>query len=155
MPPVVDLMSALQKSLAHARKAIPGKSRPAKPRKLRKTEDGETYCDAATVHVDARYPFEEVLSFLKETRGELTWSAKDLADSLKISFGEARHVLSLFELQGYVKRSSDKSQWITTLNGESVSNSTQRHFTIVRVKAALGKLEERIKELNSDRKASG
>ncbi len=96
-------------------------------------------------------PLAEVLSFLKETRGAISWTDRDMASSLKITAATAKQVLVILELQGYVKKSADaESSWLTTLNGESLSGSITPRFTSGKVKHALSSLAERIKKLNAD-----
>jgi predicted DNA-binding transcriptional regulator len=97
---------------------------------------------------------QEALSFLKETRGVITWTVEDMARSLKISQLEARQIIVILELQGYVKPALDDEGWLTTLDGETVSGSKIPRFTPERMKAALGVLEERIKANNRDRNAA-
>jgi predicted ArsR family transcriptional regulator len=47
---------------------------------------------------------EAALSFLKDTKGALTWPAKEMAETLKIGRREAEQVLQFLEAQGYVQR---------------------------------------------------
>jgi hypothetical protein len=97
---------------------------------------------------------QEALSFLKETRGVITWTVEDMARSLKISQPEAHQTIVILELQGYVKPALDDEGWLTTLDGETVSGSKIPRFTPERMEAALGVLEERIKANNRDRNAA-
>ena len=105
---------------------------------------------------------EAALSFLKDTKGTLTWSARDLADTLKINRREAQQVLAFLQAQGYVQparrgepahqkgfaRSAD--QWITTPAGETVSGAKPPRFTRESVEQALVALQNRIKQSNKD-----
>ena len=59
-------------------------------------------------------PAEAALSFLKDTKGTLTWSVRDLADSLRISRHGAQQVLPFLEAQGYVQRAKGKDEWLTS-----------------------------------------
>ena len=94
------------------------------------------------------------LSFLKQTRGMLSWTPKDLQTSLLATPPEAREVLGLLELQGYVKKSHEKSEeWLTTLNGEAVSGSKPPRFSRESVEKALASLRERIEQANQGRQA--
>src|ERR1700730_15998896 len=69
-------------------------------------------------------------SFLKETKGLLTWTPDDLAKSLKISVAEGKQVLAALEMQGYIKpHGRDRDQWLTTLAGETVSGAKSPRFT--------------------------
>src|SRR4051812_21148115 len=46
------------------------------------------------------------LSFLKDTKGVLTWSIQDLAKSLEISSREAEQAIAFLQAQGYVQPAS-------------------------------------------------
>src|ERR1700732_2839900 len=82
-------------------------------------------------------PADAALSFLKDTKGKLTWSVSDLADTLKISRGDAEQVIALLAAQGYVKRAGGANEWMTTPAGESVSGAKPSHFTRERVDQAI------------------
>jgi hypothetical protein len=99
-------------------------------------------------------PAEAALSFLKDTKGTLTWSARDLADSLKISPREAAQVLSVLRAQGYAHPASTKDQWLTTPAGETVSRAKPPRFTRERVEQALADLQARIQQNNKDPNSS-
>src|ERR1041384_583836 len=62
--------------------------------------------------VPPKVPVTAVFSFLKDTRGAVTWTADDLARTLKVKKHEAEKVLSVLELQGYVHRSGE-DEWLT------------------------------------------
>jgi hypothetical protein len=104
-------------------------------------------------------PAEAALSFLKDTKGALTWSTSDLAASLNINGREAQQVLALLQAQGYVqpankKQSSRNSdQWLTTPAGETVSGAKPPRFTRESVEQALDALKERIQQTNKDRQS--
>ena len=51
------------------------------------------------------------MSFLKETRGLLTWTIKDLQKSLLIGATQAREVIAALGLQAYVKRAENPLEW--------------------------------------------
>jgi hypothetical protein len=93
---------------------------------------------------------EAALSFLKETKGLLTWSAADLANSLKIARPEAEKVIALLGAQGYVKPASEAHQFITTPAGEAVSGAKPPRFTPENVELALEALADRIQQLNKE-----
>jgi hypothetical protein len=99
-------------------------------------------------------PVEEVMSFLRQTRSALTWSEKEMADSLNISKTEASRVIGLLEMQGYVKRSSADNSWMTTIDGETVSGSKTPRFDRGRVEKALADFKVRIAAVNRDRRAA-
>lgn len=96
-------------------------------------------------------PIAAVMSFLKETRGLLTWAVKDLQKSLLITAAQAHQVIAALELQGYIKQSEDNpEEWLTTLNGEAVSGSKPPRFTREGVEKALASMRERIEQINKD-----
>jgi hypothetical protein len=97
---------------------------------------------------------EAALSFLKDTKGELTWSAKDVSDVLKIPKREAEQVIRLLEAQGYAQRTHQPGEWMTTPAGESVSGAKPPRFTRDSVEQAIDALQERMKEANKDGKAA-
>jgi ubiquitin len=102
-------------------------------------------------------PLEAVLSFLKETKGALTWSTSDLTNSLKISRGDADRTIALLRAQGYVGASdqeSKKDRWLTTLSGEIVSGSKNPRFLPDSVKDALDALKKEISRNNMDKSAT-
>jgi hypothetical protein len=94
-------------------------------------------------------PVAAVLSFLKETRGLTTWPARLMADTLKINLKDAKQIISILELQGYVKP-APKDEWMTTIAGESVSGSKPPRYTRKRIDDALASLHSRIAEANRD-----
>ena len=91
-------------------------------------------------------------SFLKETKGLLTWTPSDLAKSLKINPAEAKQVLAALEMQGYIKPHG-RDEWLTTLAGETVSGAKTPRFTPESIEEALAALRSRIKLVNQDSKA--
>jgi len=101
----------------------------------------------------ASIPAEAALSFLKDTKGALTWSADDLARSLKIGRREAQQVIPFLEAQGYAQRTKQKDEWMTTPAGESVSGAKEPRFTRESVQQAVTALKERTNLLNEDRRS--
>src|SRR5258706_7093903 len=99
-------------------------------------------------------PAEAALSFLKDTKGALTWTTRDLADTLKIKRREAEQALALLEAQGYVQPARGaKDQWITTPAGETVSGAKTPRFTRESVEQSLDALRNRIQQNNKNRQA--
>jgi hypothetical protein len=94
-----------------------------------------------------------VMSFLKDTRGLVTWTARDLAETLNIASAEATKVLTILAMQGYVKETENGREWLTTSAGEAVSGSKLPHFSPERVEKALNQLKERIVAVRKDFKA--
>src|SRR6267143_4140270 len=101
-------------------------------------------------------PAEAALSFLKDTKGALSWTARDLANALKINRREAEQALAFLQAQGYVQPARQKGsahsagQWITTPAGETVSGAKPPRFTRASVDQALAALKNRIKQSNKD-----
>jgi DNA-binding transcriptional regulator YhcF (GntR family) len=100
----------------------------------------------------ASVPAAEALSFLRDTRGLSTWAIRDAAKTLNVSFAEAKRVIAILELQGYVKASSH-NEWMTTIAGEEVSDSKPPRFTRERIEQALSNFRNRIAQVNADKKA--
>ena len=48
-----------------------------------------------------------VLSFLKDTRGAVNWSAKDLWEWLKLDTKQAQQILAILEMQGYIAKDDE------------------------------------------------
>jgi DNA-binding transcriptional MocR family regulator len=97
---------------------------------------------------------EAALSFLKDTKGALTWTPRDLAESLKISRREAEQALPLLEAQGYVQPArGKKGEWITTPAGETVSGAKAPRFSRESVEKSLAELKNRIQQNNKNRQA--
>jgi hypothetical protein len=98
-------------------------------------------------------PAAAVMSFLKDTRGLLTWTTRDLAETLGIPASEAAKVITIMEMQGYVKAAEGAREWFTTPAGQTVSGSKLPHSTPERVAAALAALKERIAAARKDFKS--
>ena len=96
-------------------------------------------------------PAEAALSFLKDTKGLVTWSARDLAAALHVSRPQADEIAAVLEAQGYVKRHGE--EWITTPAGTSVSGAKQPRFTPDSVNQALDALTSRMAAANKNPKA--
>jgi hypothetical protein len=98
-------------------------------------------------------PAAAVMSFLKDTRGLLTWTTRDLAETLDIPVSEAAKVIPIMEMQGYVKGAQGTREWFTTPAGQTVSGSKLPHYTRERVAAGLASLKERIAAARKDFKS--
>jgi hypothetical protein len=97
---------------------------------------------------------EAALSFLRDTKGSLSWSLRDLSRTLNISREEAERAVALLQMQGYIQAESGKSgEWITTPSGETVSGAKTPRYDRETVEAALTSLKERIDNTNKDRAA--
>lgn len=97
-------------------------------------------------------PAADAFSFLRETRGTSTWAIRDMARSLNIDLADARRVISLLELQGYVN-AAGHDEWMTTIAGEGLSASQPPRFTRERIEKGLEELRKRIAETNRHRAA--
>jgi DNA-binding transcriptional MocR family regulator len=124
------------------------------PKKRPQPKRLATQPGAATPKPIPRIPAEAALSFLKDTKGSLTWSARALAEALNTSRREAEQAIALLAAQGYVQRPSGTDEWMTTPAGESVSGAKPPHFMRESVDQALESLNERIKQVNKDAKAA-
>jgi hypothetical protein len=110
-------------------------------------------------------PAEAALSFLKDTKGALAWTARDLANTLKINRREAEQALAFLQAQGYVQPARDggparkdgaargEQQWTTTPAGETVSGAKPPRFTPESVQQALAALKDRVGDNNKNRQA--
>jgi hypothetical protein len=98
-----------------------------------------------------KIPLAAVWSFLKETRGDVTWTTERMIQTLKITVGETADVLAVLRIQGYVQR--EESEWMTTAAGEEVSGSKMPRYRSDRVENILAKLSSRIKTVNGDSEA--
>src|SRR5882672_7833673 len=91
-------------------------------------------------------PAQAALSFLKDTTGALTWTARDLANALKINRREAEQALAFLQAQGYVQparksASRGDQQWMTTPAGETVAGAKPPRFTPESVQQVLAALK--------------
>ena len=98
-------------------------------------------------------PAAAVMSFLKDTRGLVSWSSRDLTETLGIAAAEAAKVIAIMEMQGYVKSQQGGREFFTTGEGQAVSGSKLPHLTVERVEKALAALKERIGAVRKDFKA--
>src|SRR5271163_3659107 len=99
-------------------------------------------------------PAEAALSFLKDTKGAVTWTVLELSNTLKINRADADRVIALLQAQGYVQAARGKGEWMTTPSGETVSGAKTPRFDRESVERALGSLRGRIKEANGDPKGT-
>ena len=97
-------------------------------------------------------PVAAVFSFLKDMRGVLTWTQRDLSQTLNISDQDAGKILTILKLQGYIGETNDK-EFLTTASGELVSGSKPPRFTRECVDGAVSELFDRIAACNKNRNA--
>jgi hypothetical protein len=95
-------------------------------------------------------PLDAILSFLKDTRGAVNWSATSLKDCLQMTSKQAQQILAILEMQGYVAR--EGNEWLTTAAGENISKSKMPQFSRESVHKALETLKERIDAVNRDKR---
>jgi hypothetical protein len=94
-----------------------------------------------------------VFSFLKDTRGALTWKMRDFQDCLNIGAKGAKQILEILQMQGYVQQKDDTDEYLTTASGEAVSGSKLPRMKRESVEEALSTITERIEAINRDLRA--
>lgn len=109
---------------------------------------------AGTTSTGRSLPAEAAMSFLRDTKGSVSWSLRDMSQTLNISREEAERAVAFLQIQGYVQPETQKSgEWITTPSGETVSSAKPPRFDRATVEGALASLKQRIEETNKDRAA--
>jgi hypothetical protein len=93
------------------------------------------------------------LSFLKETKGALTWTTQEFAHGVGITVPQATLALAVLQMQGYIKQGASKNEWMTSVDGDAVSGATSPRFSVETVQQALSDLRTRIKAVNRDAKS--
>jgi hypothetical protein len=99
-----------------------------KPQPLRKQLAGSPRRTIPITSPNLKFLPQAVFSFLKETKGIIACSLKDLSKSPNISASDAKRVAAALEMQGYIKP-HEGNQWITTLAGEMVSGAKSPRYT--------------------------
>jgi len=94
-----------------------------------------------------------VFSFLKDTRGALTWKIRDFQDCLNIGAKDAKQILAILQMQGYIQQKDDTDEYLTTASGEAVSGSKLPRLKRESVEEALSTITERIAAINRDPRA--
>jgi hypothetical protein len=97
-------------------------------------------------------PLSAVFSFLKDTRGIVSWADQDLIRTLHLTRQDAGKILTVLQMQGYVTQ-TESGEWLTTGAGESVSGSNAPRFKLEQVHAALSLLAERMRSVNQEKSA--
>jgi hypothetical protein len=110
-------------------------------------DPGETSVQLPSVSTSA------VFSFLKDSRGALTWKVRDFQDCLDIAAKDAKQILAILQMQGYVQQKDDKDKYLTTASGEAVSESKLPRMKRESVEEALSTITERIAAINRDPRA--
>lgn len=98
-------------------------------------------------------PVAAVMSFLKDTRSLVSWTSRDLVETLGIAAADAAKIITIMEMQGYVKSQQGGREFFTTGEGQAVAGSKLSHFTLERVEKGLAALKERIGAARKDFKA--
>jgi hypothetical protein len=145
-------------AVAGAREATPVATSPVvpvpRPQPIEATIKSSTPASAMKPAPRAPIPAEAALSFLRDTKGLVSWSLRELSHTLSISHEEAERVVALLQIQGYVQpESHKKGEWMTTPSGETVAGAKPPRFDRETVEAALTSLKQRIENTNSDRAA--
>jgi hypothetical protein len=145
-------------TVAVKHEATPVKSSPATPVSLTQSVEAPAKTSAPAPALKstprATISAEAALSFLRDTKGLLSWSLRDLSHTLGISREEAERVVALLQMQGYVQpESHKKGVWVTTPSGETVAGAKTPRFDRETVEAALTSLKQRIEDVNRDRAA--
>jgi hypothetical protein len=94
-----------------------------------------------------------VFSFLKDTRGALTWTMRDFQDCLNIGAKDTKQILAILQMQGYIQQKDDTDEYLTTASGEAVSGSKLPRMKRESVEEALSTITERIEAINRDPRA--
>jgi hypothetical protein len=94
----------------------------------------------------------EAFSFLKETQMLDSWTLGDLERCLRVSSAEAHQIVSMLELQGYIKK--EGGAWATTLDGYTISGSAMLRYSRPTIERALARLKDQIEEVNSNPNAA-
>ncbi len=121
-------------------------------KQLRQTTASRNHAERPGPGAVLAIPAEAALSFLKDTKGALTWTIRDLAATLNINRSDADRVIALLQAQGYVQPAHANGEWMTTPSGEAVSGAKPPRFDRTGVEGALASLRERIKQRNKDAK---
>jgi hypothetical protein len=94
-----------------------------------------------------------VFSFLKDTRGALTWKMRDFQECLSIGAKDAKQILAILQIQGYIQEKDHSDEYLTTASGEAVSGSKLPRMKRESVDEALSTIKERIAAINRDPRA--
>jgi hypothetical protein len=112
--------------------------------------EGDRSDRPATEKAGQIVPAAEALSFLKEIKGAATWTDRDLTKSLEIGAPEAKQVLAILDLQGYIEPAGKTNEWRTTEQGDLVSRAKTPRFTREAIEQSLSALRDGIQEINRD-----
>jgi Mn-dependent DtxR family transcriptional regulator len=94
----------------------------------------------------------EAFSFLKETQTPGSWTPVDLEKCLRVSSAEAHQIISMLELQGYVKMRG--REWVTTSEGYTVSGALMPRYSHATIERAFARLKDQIEEVNRNARSA-
>ena len=123
------------------------------PKSKHQDSRAKTPASAGTARGLSSVAMPAVFSFLKDTRGALTWKARDLQECLNIGAKDAKQILAILEMQGYVRLKENTDEYLTTASGETVSESKLPRLKRESVEEALSTMADRIAAINRDPRA--
>ena len=101
----------------------------------------------------ASLPPAALFSFLKQTRGVATWTGQDFAKTLGLTRAAANQAMAMLEMQGYIKPSGSKGEWIATPQGEAVSDSRFPRYSRATLKRSLDSFADHLMRVYEDSSA--
>lgn len=123
------------------------------PKSKHQDSRAKTPASAGTARGLSSVAMPAVFSFLKDTRGALTWKARDLQECLNIEAKDAKQILAILQMQGYVRLKENTDEYLTTGSGETVSESKLPRLKRESVEEALSTMADRIAAINRDPRA--
>jgi hypothetical protein len=123
------------------------------PKRVHKESRSERLANEGAVADLPTVSMSAVFSFLKDTRGALTWKAQELEDCLNIDAKSAKQILAILQMQGYVQLKENTDEYLTTGSGETVSGSKLPRLKRLSVEEALSTMTDRIAAINRDPRA--
>jgi hypothetical protein len=123
------------------------------PKSKHQDSRAKTPASAGTARGLSSVTMPAVFSFLKDTRGALTWKARDLQECLNIEAKDAKQILAILQMQGYVRLKENTDEYLTTGSGETVSESKLPRLKRESVEEALSTMADRIAAINRDPRA--
>jgi hypothetical protein len=123
------------------------------PKSKHQDSRAKTPASAGTARGLSSVTMPAIFSFLKDTRGALTWKARDLQECLNIEAKDAKQILAILQMQGYVRLKENTDEYLTTGSGETVSKSKLPRLKRESVEKALSTMADRIAAINRDPRA--
>jgi hypothetical protein len=112
-----------------------------------------TASDSQKTTAAKELPAAELTSFLREYPTG-TWTQRELAACLQIGMAQAKEVISVLELEGYIEPAGTTTKWRATDAGRTVSGAKTPRFTPASIESALSALRDRIRAMNADPNAT-